>query len=256
MAVIFVILWYNRMTCKKRADHGELPGIAMEDLERRCSDGLYHPLSVPSGGSAPGGRGGTHVAGLWLEGQKYFLGSLKEPAEPMEGHPVLLQAGDWLSRYFAGERPDSGELKLDPGGGEFRRTVWEELCRIPYGSVTTYGALARTVAARLGRASMSAQAVGGAVGHNPISILIPCHRVWGRTAALPDMPGASTRSSGFWTTRGWRRTASSSPTTAPRRKGGAHGEKAMQVGQLENPAISATTTRSGEGPPMMTAISL
>ncbi len=103
---------------------------------------------------------GDALAGLWLEGQKYFLGSLKEPAEPMEGHPVLLQAGDWLSRYFAGERPDSGELKLDPGGGEFRRTVWEELCRIPYGSVTTYGALARTVAARLGRASMSAQAVG------------------------------------------------------------------------------------------------
>lgn len=85
----------------------------------------------------------------------------------MEGHPVLLQAGDWLSRYFAGERPDSGELKLDPGGGEFRRTVWEELCRIPYGSVTTYGALARTVAARLGRASMSAQAVGGAVATTP-----------------------------------------------------------------------------------------
>ncbi len=138
----------------------------MEDLERRCSDGLYHPLSVPSGGSAPGSQGDA-LAGLWLEGQKYFLGSLKEPAEPMEGHPVLLQAGDWLSRYFAGERPDSGELKLDPGGGEFRRTVWEELCRIPYGSVTTYGALARTVAARLGRASMSAQAVGGRGGPQP-----------------------------------------------------------------------------------------
>ena len=93
---------------------------------------------------------GDALAGLWLEGQKYFLGSLKEPAEPMEGHPVLLQAGDWLSRYFAGERPDSGELKLDPGGGEFRRTVWEELCRIPYGSVTTYGALAHRAPDRLG----------------------------------------------------------------------------------------------------------
>ena len=132
---------------------------------------------------------GDALAGLWLEGQKYFLGSLKEPAEPMEGHPVLLQAGDWLSRYFAGKRPDSGELKLDPGGGEFRRTVWEELCRIPYGSVTTYGALARTVAARLGRASMSAQAVGGAVGHNPISILIPCHRVVGADGSLTGYAG-------------------------------------------------------------------
>ena len=112
---------------------------------------------------------GDALAGLWLEGQKYFLGSLKEPAEPMEGHPVLLQAGDWLSRYFAGERPDSGELKLDPGGGEFRRTVWEELCRIPYGSVTTY--------------------VGGAVGHNPISILIPCHRVVGADGSLTGYAG-------------------------------------------------------------------
>ena len=136
---------------------------------------------------------GDALAGLWLEGQKYFLGSLKEPAEPMEGHPVLLQAGDWLSRYFAGERPDSGELKLDPGGGEFRRTVWEELCRIPYGSVTTYGALARTVAARLGRASMSAQAVGGAVGHNPISILIPCHRVIASNGTLGGYSGGVER---------------------------------------------------------------
>ena len=200
----------------------------------------------------PGGRTGRPLAG----GTEILLGSLKEPAELMEGHPVLLQAGDWLSRYFAGERPDSGELKLDPGGGEFRRTVWEELCRIPYGSVTTYGALARTVAARLGRASMSAQAVGGAVGHNPISILIPCHRVVGRTAALPDTPGESTRSSGFWTTRGWRRTASSSPTTAPRRKGGAHGEKAMQVGQLENPRYIRYHDEEWGGPTMMTAISL
>ena len=191
---------------------------------------------------------GDALAGLWLEGQKYFLGSLKEPAEPMEGHPVLLQAGDWLSRYFAGERPDSGELKLDPGGGEFRRTVWEELCRIPYGSVTTYGALARTVAARLGRASMSAQAVGGAATTPSLSSS-PATGWWGRTAALPDTPGESTRSSGFWTTRGWRRTASSSPTTAPRRKGGAHGEKAMQVGQLEKPPLYPLPRRGvGEAP--------
>ena len=126
---------------------------------------------------------GDALAGLWLEGQKYFLGSLKEPAEPMEGHPVLLQAGDWLSRYFAGERPDSGELKLDPGGGEFRRTVWEELCRIPYGSVTTYGALARELD------GASPRAVGSAVGRNPISIIIPCHRVVGADGSLTGYAG-------------------------------------------------------------------
>ena len=164
---------------------------------------------------------GDALAGLWLEGQKYFLGSLKEPAEPMEGHPVLLQAGDWLSRYFAGERPDSGELKLDPGGGEFRRTVWEELCRIPYGSVTTDWA---------GPACQPRRS-GARWATTPSLSSSPATGWWGRTAALPDTPGESTRSSGFWTTRGWRRTASSSPTTAPRRKGGAHGEKAMQVGE-------------------------
>ena len=234
MAVIFVILWYNRMTCK----NGRIMGNSLGSLWKTWKGGAAMVYTThyqsPLGALLPGGQGDA-LAGLWLEGQKYFLGSL-EGAGGAHGGPPRAAPGRGLAvPLLCGERPDSGELKLDPGGGEFRRTVWEELCRIPYGSVTTYGALARTVAARLGRASMSAQAVGGAVGHNPISILIPCHRVVGRTAALPDTPGESTRSSGFWTTRGWRRTASSSPTTAPRRKGGAHGEKAMQVGQLENP---------------------
>lgn len=192
---------------------------------------------------------GDALAGLWLEGQKYFLGSLKEPAEPMEGHPVLLQAGDWLSRYFAGERPDSGELKLDPGGGEFRRTVWEELCRIPYGSVTTYGALARTVAARLGRASMSAQAVGGAVGHNPISILIPCHRVVGADGSLTGYAGGIDKKLWLLDHEGVETDRFFVPETAPRRKGGAHGEKAMQVGQLEKPPLYPLPRRGvGEAP--------
>lgn len=188
MAVIFVILWYNRMTYK----NGRIMGNSLGSLWKTWKGGAAMVYTThyqsPLGALLLAARGDA-LAGLWLEGQKYFLGSLKEPAEPMEGHPVLLQAGDWLSRYFAGERPDSGELKLDPGGGEFRRTVWEELCRIPYGSVTTYGALARTVAARLGRASMSAQAVGGAVGHNPISILIPCHRVVGADGSLTGYAG-------------------------------------------------------------------
>lgn len=132
---------------------------------------------------------GDALAGLWLEGQKYFLGSLKEPAEPWRAHRAAPGPGLAVPLLCGGAALDSGELKLDPGGGEFRRTVWEELCRIPYGSVTTYGALARTVAARLGRASMSAQAVGGAVGHNPISILIPCHRVVGADGSLTGYAG-------------------------------------------------------------------
>ena len=132
---------------------------------------------------------GDALAGLWLEGQKYFLGSLKEPAEPMEGHPVLLQAGDWLSRYFAGEQPCPGALPLRPAGSAFRQQVWALLCRIPYGATTTYGALAARLAAQMGRPSMSSQAVGGAVGHNPISILIPCHRVVGADGSLTGYAG-------------------------------------------------------------------
>lgn len=74
MAVIFVILWYNRMTCKKRADHGKLPGIALEDLERRCSDGLYHPLSVPSGALLLGGQGGrTGPASGWRDRNTFWV---------------------------------------------------------------------------------------------------------------------------------------------------------------------------------------
>lgn len=145
------------------------------------------PTISPLWGLCSWAARGDALAGLWLEGQKYFLGSLKEPAEPMEGHPVLLQAGDWLSRYFAGERPDSGELKLDPGGGEFRRTVWEELCRSPMGACPPM-AHGRTVAPT-GPGQHVSQAVGGAVGHNPISILIPCHRVVGADGSLTGYAG-------------------------------------------------------------------
>ena len=100
MAVIFVILWYNRMTCK----NGRIMGNSLGSLWKTWKGGaamVYTTHYQSLWGSAPGGQGDA-LAGLWLEGQKYFLGSLKEPAEPMEGHPVLLQAGDWLSRYFAG----------------------------------------------------------------------------------------------------------------------------------------------------------
>ena len=92
-------------------------------------------------------------------------------------------------RYFAGGRPPVAELPLAPVGGEFRQAVWKILCDIPYGEVTTYGEIARKMAARGNRRSMSAQAVGGAVGHNPISIIIPCHRVVGAGGSLTGYAG-------------------------------------------------------------------
>lgn len=132
---------------------------------------------------------GDALVGLWFAGQKYFLGSLKEPMERKPDDPVLLAAQNWLDRYFAGERPAASELKLSPAGSEFQKAVWEILGQIPYGEVTSYGEVAKKAAAKLGRQRMSAQAVGGAVGHNPISILIPCHRVVGSNGNLTGYAG-------------------------------------------------------------------
>ncbi len=106
-----------------------------------------------------------------------------------EDLPLFAQAKQWLERYFAGEQPAPLELPLAPEGGAFRRLVWGLLLDIPYGQVTTYGGLAKKAAAKLGRSSMSPQAVGGAVAHNPISILIPCHRVMGSGGSLTGYAG-------------------------------------------------------------------
>ncbi len=129
------------------------------------------------------------LVGLWMEGQKYFLGSLREETQERESSPVLRQAGLWLDRYFAGERPAISELPLAPIGSEFRKEVWQVLCEIPYGETTTYGEIAKTLAARRGLERMSSQAVGGAVGHNPISIIVPCHRVVGSNGSLTGYAG-------------------------------------------------------------------
>ena len=129
------------------------------------------------------------LVGLWIEGQKYFIGSLKEPLTECPDLPILIQARQWLDRYFAGEKPSLTELKLAPIGSDFRQRVWSILCQIPYGETTTYGEIAAQLAEKRGLARMSAQAVGGAVGHNPISILIPCHRVVGTDGSLTGYAG-------------------------------------------------------------------
>lgn len=124
-----------------------------------------------------------------MEGQKYFGGTVPGELRPNEELEVFSRAKDWLDRYFNGKKPEPSELPLAPVGGEFRQTVWELLCEIPYGELTTYGQIAREAAKRLQRESMSAQAVGGAVGHNPISIIIPCHRVVGTGGSLTGYAG-------------------------------------------------------------------
>ena len=100
---------------------------------------------------------------------------------------------EWLERYFAGKKPSPEDLPLRPEGTVFRQMVWRELLHIPYGQVTTYGSLAKAVARKMGRETMSAQAVGQAVGHNPISIIIPCHRVVGANGSLTGYAGGLDR---------------------------------------------------------------
>ena len=127
------------------------------------------------------------LTGLWFDGQKYFARDL--PAEPVEQNtPVLSEAKRWLDIYFTGREPDFTP-PLHPIGSVFRQSVWEILLQIPYGQTTTYGEIARQLAAKLGLPRMSAQAVGGAVGHNEVSIIIPCHRVVGTSGSLTGYAG-------------------------------------------------------------------
>ena len=132
---------------------------------------------------------GNKLIGLWIEGQKYFLSTIGEAVTRGDSNTAIVKAKSWLDRYFRGERPSISELELAPSGSEFRRAVWKILCGIPYGEVITYGEIAKEIARQNGLSSMSAQAVGNAVGHNPISIIIPCHRVVGTNGSLTGYAG-------------------------------------------------------------------
>lgn len=132
---------------------------------------------------------GENLTGLWIAGQKYFLQSLPETPVRKDNLDIFDRTRSWLNRYFAGKKSAPQELPLAPAGSEFRRRVWRILCEIPYGELTTYAKIAGQIAADLGRSSMSAQAVGGAVAHNPISIIIPCHRVIGTDGSLTGYAG-------------------------------------------------------------------
>lgn len=128
---------------------------------------------------------GKNLIGLWNGNHKYIY-------KGMETKDTLLIFKDtkkWLDRYFAGKKPSFKELPLAPVGSEFRQSVWRILCDIPYGEVVTYGDIAKRMAKQKNIIKMSSQAIGGAVGHNPISILIPCHRVVGSNGSLTGYGG-------------------------------------------------------------------
>lgn len=130
---------------------------------------------------------GINLTGLWMAGQKYYGQTLDKKAVRRRV-PVFDPAISWLDDYFAGKAP-ALTLPLAPEGGSFRQRVWKVLLEIPYGKVTTYGEIARQLNASGTEHATSARAVGGAVGHNPISIIIPCHRVVGSDGSLTGFAG-------------------------------------------------------------------
>ena len=132
---------------------------------------------------------GSAICGLWLEGQKYHGGTIPEAMVPDEDAAAFDAMRTWLDDYFAGRKPPIGNVPLAPIGSEFQRLVWQLLTEIPYGETTTYGRLAQQVKERRGGKGTAALAVGGAVGHNPISIIIPCHRVVGADGSLTGYAG-------------------------------------------------------------------
>ena len=132
------------------------------------------------------------LKGLWFDDGRYFGGTLDAPMKPGD-NAHLAAACTWLDEYFAGDDSDASHLALAPIGGEFRQTVWQLLREIPRGEVRTYGDIAQEVARRTGKERGSARAVGGAVGHNPISIIVPCHRVVGTNGNLTGFGGGIRR---------------------------------------------------------------
>ena len=127
------------------------------------------------------------LTGLWFVGQKYFANILPDEHIVRETS-ILAEAKRWLDVYFSGEEPNFTP-PLHPIGSAFRQDVWQILLQIPYGQTTTYGEIARQLSKKHGIAHMSAQAVGGAVGHNEVSIIIPCHRVVGTNGSLTGYAG-------------------------------------------------------------------
>jgi len=142
------------------------------------------------------------LVGLWFEGQAHCPKDASRWIRS-EDHPVLRKAIRWLGAYFQGENPPV-DFALAPQGSQFRQLVWKKLLAIPYGETITYGSIAREIQVEQKRTSpLAAQAVGGAVGHNPISLIIPCHRVVGANNELTGYGGGLHRKKALLRLEGW-----------------------------------------------------
>ena len=146
---------------------------------------IWHYIS-PLGGITLGSDGKA-LTGLWFDEQDHFAVPLPSQAE-CRSLPVFDETCRWLDVYFSGRNPGFTP-KLALSGTPFRKAVWDILLTIPFGSTMSYGEIAVAVARQMGVLRMSAQAVGGAVGHNPVSIIVPCHRVIGSDGSLTGYAG-------------------------------------------------------------------
>ena len=135
---------------------------------------------------------GRHITGLWMEGQKNFCSGLSPNSKDGSTLPVMQTTIVALDNYFQGKREDFSHLPIVASGTAFQKSVWAQLRDIPYGETRTYGQLAAALEAATGRKT-SARAVGTAVGRNPVSILIPCHRVVGAGGKLTGYAGGISR---------------------------------------------------------------
>lgn len=147
---------------------------------------FIHRYDSPLGGITEASDGKSLI-GLWFDGQKYFADTLDSDSEEKR-LPVFEQTDRWLDIYFSGRKPDfTPPLSMEATA--FRKAVWKIMLKIPYGHTMTYGEIADKIAKQKNSARMSAQAVGGAVAHNPVSLIIPCHRVVGTNGSLTGYAG-------------------------------------------------------------------
>ena len=136
---------------------------------------------------------GNNLIGLWMDGQKYHGGTLFEEYIEKDSLPVFIAVKKWLDKYFAGQNPPIKDIAIAPIGKKYQKDIWDELCKIPYGETTSYGMIRDKVARIPGNENLTNRVTGGAIGRNPISVIIPCHRVVGYDGNLTGYAGGIDR---------------------------------------------------------------
>mgnify|MGYP001080791289 FL=1 len=131
---------------------------------------------------------GNFLTGLWIENQKYYAAGIAPNAQKLHKLDIFQYAEHWMRDYFNGMAPDAANVPIEPNGTNFQKNVWKILCDIPYGNTATYGEIAKKIGILTGNTTCP-RAVGAAIGHNPISIIIPCHRVIGANKKLTGYAG-------------------------------------------------------------------